>query len=104
MVAFAKEYIRKRWPHFDRSGGANHIVLTNSDWGNCVLGGPGGYRAMSTVLEDLMTLTLWGMSKNMTYGDDRPCFRPGRDIVIPPIMKPEVYRYHSLRRYDTLVL
>ena len=92
VVSFAKEYIRQRWPYLDRRGGADHIVRPNSDWGNCARGGPGGHGAMSPVLDDLMTLTLWGMSKNMTLGDDHPCFRPGRDIVIPPIMEHQVYR------------
>lgn len=93
LLTFALQHIRERWPHYNHSsGGSNHIVLTNSDWGNCEMGGPGLQWSMSPVLDGVMTLTLWGMTKNMVGGLERPCFRPGRDIVLPPIMSPGVYK------------
>lgn len=92
VAQLAVDYVRAKYPFYARSNGTDHIILTNEDWGSCQLDGPSGRGFLPPFLEPLIVLTVWAHSLNMAMGTERPCFRPGRDIAIPPLMVPNVYR------------
>eukprot|EP00897_Mesotaenium_endlicherianum_P002165 jgi/Mesen1/1977/ME000147S01071 len=83
-------YIEATWPFWNRSNGADHIFLTNDDWGNCEM----DLSAKGFGTEELavpITLSLWSYTKNMWAAPDRPCFVNGKDIALPPKMTPHLY-------------
>ncbi|GJP79125.1 hypothetical protein CLOP_g9376 [Closterium sp. NIES-67] len=90
-LAWAISYIRATWPFWDRKNGSDHVFLTNDDWGNCEISIHG---ELEPLLANSVTVTLWGLTQNM-HLEDKPngCFRPGQDVVIPPMMAPDVYQY-----------
>lgn len=89
LVVLALNYIKRTWPFWNATGGKDHIILTNDDWGNCEIG-PWGER--DPYLDNVVTLTLWGHTKNMKLKDSKECFRKGIDVVMPPVMDPLVYK------------
>eukprot|EP00271_Cylindrocystis_brebissonii_P018260 TRINITY_DN5097_c0_g1_i1.p1 TRINITY_DN5097_c0_g1~~TRINITY_DN5097_c0_g1_i1.p1 ORF type:complete len:809 (-),score=113.99 TRINITY_DN5097_c0_g1_i1:232-2547(-) len=100
VLEWSIQYISDKWPFYKRKNGADHIVMTNDDWGNCEIG-PRGIGA--PLLDPLITITLWGQTKNAALEDKNPCFKVGKDIVMPPRMDPNVYNYIPALKEDLRV-
>ncbi|CAI7822343.1 unnamed protein product [Closterium sp. NIES-54] len=89
VLSWAIEHIRDAWPYWDRHAGADHVFLANDDWAACEVGEAGRRDPM---LARSTVLSLWGYSGNMPLDAALPgCFIPGQDVVIPPVLLPEVY-------------
>ncbi|CAI5468942.1 unnamed protein product [Closterium sp. Yama58-4] len=89
VLSWAIEHIRDEWPYWDRHAGADHVFLANDDWAACEVGEAGRRDPM---LARSTVLSLWGYSGNMPFDAALPgCFIPGQDVVIPPVLLPEVY-------------
>lgn len=67
-------YVRQTWPHFNRTGGARHLVVMTNDKGATFI--RGGVPA----LERATFITQWGWKRPHIH-------RPGLDIVVPPMLK-----------------
>jgi len=95
VLDWAKEYIREKFPYWKKYGSMRHFVLTNSDWGNCEMGGAWGsfYGDMHPCVKDLFTVTLWGMKLSMHMERKGRCFREGIDIVMPPDQDPVLFKF-----------
>lgn len=90
LIVAAVEYVQKTYPTFwKKYKGRNHFILENDDWGICELGFNYGFA--DPFFEKLIVVTLWGHTRNMLLEKENPCFRTGKDIVMPPVMIPTVY-------------
>ena len=96
LFVAALEYIQTTWPSaWARNGGRDHFVVENSDWGICEVE---EYGRGSPKFDTVMVLSLWGHARNSGLGAEAPCFRPGKDIVLPPFMDPIVYKHAAQAR------
>lgn len=88
------DYIKEKYPFWQRKEGLDHFVFVNSDWGACEVGGMWlySYGELHPIMDEVSAFTLFGCSKNMNLNDERPCFRKGRDMVLPPFQDPTVFK------------
>ncbi|KAL1503656.1 hypothetical protein AB1Y20_012129 [Prymnesium parvum] len=76
-LAFLREamaYVRTTWPYFDRSGGADHLLVMTNDKGATFI------RGAVPDLRRMILLTQWGWKRPHIH-------LPGQDIVMPPMLK-----------------
>jgi len=75
--AFLREvmaYVQKTWPHYERRGGADHLlVMTNDKGATFIRGSVPAVRPMTLV-------TQWGWKRAHIH-------LPAQDIVVPPMLK-----------------
>lgn len=74
-ILHAIDYIRHEYPFWNNSGGIDHVFWTSGDRGACAL--------RSNVTQTPIKLTHYGRFGRQEGGSS-VCFRPGRDIVVPP--------------------
>eukprot|EP00850_Spirogloea_muscicola_P004938 SM000022S07152 [mRNA] locus=s22:212984:214534:+ [translate_table: standard] len=108
--------VRHRWPHFNASNGADHFGLLTLDHGRCTalafadpdlvgdmfflqLNGDKLVRAHhASANRSMQAITYnWGAARDPSLPNG-PCYRPGRDIVIPPVVPGGVTRPWQSRR------
>jgi len=92
IVTLALDYVKARFPFYNKSGGVDHFVMTNSDWGVCEMGGASPHGERSPIGRGISVLSLWGCARNMHMEENGECFRPGRDMVVPPDQDINVFR------------
>ncbi|EKX50224.1 hypothetical protein GUITHDRAFT_104038 [Guillardia theta CCMP2712] len=96
-VQLVLEHVRQTYPFFDRSAGADHVLVLSSDWGSCQ--GPFLELHNSILLVTSGDRTLvrpaWyaaraadhmGSSEEFAVRSRLPCFQLFKDVVIPPLV------------------
>ncbi|KAG2498002.1 hypothetical protein HYH03_004261 [Edaphochlamys debaryana] len=78
-------YIRKHWPWWDRHGGGHkHLLVATNDLGRRAL-----VSEVLALTENVTFLTHWGLHRNHTVTGWHESHRPGKDIVMPPVINPD---------------
>ena len=85
VVLLALRYVAETWPHFNASGGADHVVVCPWDFGCSWLS---GYPEVARV----RFVSHWGLkTKSKVYSNDcpmcGPSYVPGKDVVAPDTME-----------------
>lgn len=75
------QYIRTKWPWWDRHAGARHLIIQTGDTGRTELG-----RGAFRVTENATFLTHWGLTSDYKASGWRASHRPLRDVVVPIYM------------------
>ena len=82
------DYVRRKYPHWNRTQGRDHLVWTPGDRSSCLL--------HSAEAKSLIKLTHFGYFDNSARGEYKMtisvpngewgCFHPLRDVVMPPYL------------------
>jgi len=79
----AVNFVRRRWPYWNRHHGADHVFTLTFDYGRCLTMNPGLADASGAhpLIENATVISIFGEQGHK-------CFDEKRDIVIPPYVNP----------------